>query len=312
MTVINILLAALAISAGCQLLLHLLRIQGYRRPTRDAAKLALPYCLAAYAAESVLSLGCTVLKPLAWIGGAVADYAPRDPAAATGTRADVAPPTCADSGTSLSRLPEENTQTSTSKLPAAQGASRPVLLLHGWGMNRICMAVLAARLRRDGRRVVAISYNSYGRDNATKSANVAARLRRLAPSIKGTAMDVVAHSLGGIIVRGLVREQLAGLCFVNIVTLGSPHRGAMLAARLPASIFGQLCPGSDYLRTLGEDSAALGCVHFTSIYSTFDAVVYPPENCELSGALNVSVNFPGHLGLLFSDRIYTLIKENLD
>jgi hypothetical protein len=53
-------------------------------------------------------------------------------------------------------------------------------------------------------------------------------------------------------------------------------------------------------------------VNVTSIYSTYDAVVFPCELSYYEGAMNVRVDWAGHHSLLVSERIYRLVKENLD
>ena len=55
-----------------------------------------------------------------------------------------------------------------------------------------------------------------------------------------------------------------------------------------------------------------GSVNFASIYSSFDAIVFPTVLSEHPGALNVAIDDVGHHGLLLSERVYRLAKENLD
>ena len=53
-------------------------------------------------------------------------------------------------------------------------------------------------------------------------------------------------------------------------------------------------------------------MHFVSIYSSFDAIVFPTVLSEHPGALNIRIDDVGHHGLLLSERVYRLAKENLD
>ena len=62
----------------------------------------------------------------------------------------------------------------------SSGSGRPVLLVHGWGQNRASMALMAARLRRDGRATQSINYPSVSESMEIKAAIVASALRSAA------------------------------------------------------------------------------------------------------------------------------------
>ena len=50
----------------------------------------------------------------------------------------------------------------------------------------------------------------------------------------------------------------------------------------------------------------------TTIASPFDAIVFPTETAHVSGALNVTVDAVGHHALLYSARVYELVRENIE
>jgi triacylglycerol lipase len=49
-----------------------------------------------------------------------------------------------------------------------------------------------------------------------------------------------------------------------------------------------------------------------SLYSTDDDLVYPPETCALPWARNEAVSGVGHVGLLFSDDVFTKVLAELN
>jgi triacylglycerol esterase/lipase EstA (alpha/beta hydrolase family) len=156
---------------------------------------------------------------------------------------------------------------------AAGGGDRPVVLVHGWAMNRSSMFVLAARLRRDGRRVYSVNYNSVVAKTDDKASELAACLETIRRDSGANRIDLVAHSLGGVLLRAVAKYHGGLDYFGNVVTLGSPHRGTALAV----------------------------------MYIVFptDCTFYPPAfNAELDGI--------GHMGMLLSERVYDVVKENLD
>ncbi len=192
------------------------------------------------------------------------------------------------------------------------GTGRPVVLIHGWGMNRAVMWPLAARLRRAGRAVYSVSYQSTGPDMGRKAREVAHYLRQVLLLTSAERVDVVGHSLGGLVIREVARFE-DGLDYLgNVVTLGSPHRGTKVALLGTGELPPLVRPGSQYLERLADGDDVPQRLHFTSIYSTFDAMVFPTENAHYPGAFNVEVGLLGHSALLFSERVAGLVLENLD
>ena len=196
--------------------------------------------------------------------------------------------------------------------PVAPATGRPVVLVPGWSLNRASMAVLAARLRRDGRDAYPINYSTTARDAERKGAQVADAILDVARRSGADRVDVLAHSQGGVLVRAAARHAGVLERLGNVVSLGSPHQGATLAATFPELGLGQLRPGSRFLEHLAADDPLPDAVHFASIYSSFDAIVFPTALCEHAGALNIGIDGVGHHALLLSERVYVLAKENLD
>ena len=189
---------------------------------------------------------------------------------------------------------------------------RPVLLIPGWSLNRASMAVLAARLRRDGRDAYPINYSTTARDSERKGTEVAEAILDVARRSGAASVDVLAHSQGGVVVRAAARHEGVLQKLGNVVSLGSPHKGATLAATFPELGLHDLVPGSRFLERLAENDPLPTAVHFVSIYSSFDAIVFPTALSEHPGALNIRIDDVGHHGLLLSERVYRLAKENLD
>lgn len=77
-----------------------------------------------------------------------------------------------------------------------------------------------------------IGYRSRRADISTLAREAFARISLLNSA---TSIDVVAHSLGGLLLRCAVADQLLGADRIRrVVMLGPPNRGSELADRLPA------------------------------------------------------------------------------
>jgi triacylglycerol esterase/lipase EstA (alpha/beta hydrolase family) len=187
---------------------------------------------------------------------------------------------------------------------------RPVILLHGFAMNRSQWLWL-------GRSLIARGVGPlYGTSYFSPQA-VAASARHLQKFVAyvmaredAEQVDIVAHSLGGVVARYYI-EQLSGAQHVGrLVTLGSPHRGTRLG-RLGLSLIPsarELVSESELL--LGLRPAA--AVQYTSIWSRADAVVIPPESSSVAphGTDQVFDDL-GHLSMLLSPRVAAAIAERL-
>lgn len=104
-------------------------------------------------------------------------------------------------------------------------APRKLVLIHGLFVNRHVMYALARHFRRQGRDVLLLNY-------PTCRQTLAQTARQWLPRIQAFAgeaqVDVIAHSLGGLLLRHL--RQMWPQGFHRAVTLGTPHLGSAAGA----------------------------------------------------------------------------------
>jgi pimeloyl-ACP methyl ester carboxylesterase len=190
---------------------------------------------------------------------------------------------------------------------------RPVVLLHGYAQHTANFLWLVRRLRRDGwLHLYGVRHTAVGGDieqNATRLGATIARIRR---ETGAQLVDVVAHSMGGLVARACVATGGAASGIGRLITLGTPHQGSVAFARLGLDpMLGQMRPGSPLLSRLGADDRVPAVAECISIYSADDALVLPPAAAYWPGAFNIEVRGIGHLSLLFDRRVYDLVRENL-
>jgi pimeloyl-ACP methyl ester carboxylesterase len=191
---------------------------------------------------------------------------------------------------------------------AGSGTRGPLLLVHGWSLNRGCFWLLRRRLLRDGwGPVCCFEYRSLQLDVEGAAARLRGTVDQLAQSVGANRpLTLIGHSLGGLVARYYVRRYPAP-SVRRIVTLGTPHFGTALA-------YGhhhKLAPGSPFLKTLNTADRVPQQFDVIAIHSTFDAMVLPPRNAEYPVAFNIRVDDVGHNALLFSSKVYRLLAENL-
>ncbi len=186
-----------------------------------------------------------------------------------------------------------------------------MLLIHGWSLNRGCFWLLRRRLLRDGwSPVCCFDYRSPRLDVEGGAARLRDAVDQLAHALGAhQPVTLIGHSLGGLVARYYARRYPAPTVR-RIVTLGTPHGGTALA-RMRGGAGHKLAPGSQFLNTLNAADRVPHQFDVIAIHSSFDAMILPPHNAEYSVAFNIRVDDVGHNALLFSAKVYALIRENL-
>jgi len=189
----------------------------------------------------------------------------------------------------------------------------PVVLLHGYAQHPANFLWLARRLERDGwRHLYAVAHTPVGGDIERSARRLGETLDRVRRTAGASRVDIVAHSMGGLVARAYIRARGQASGVGRLITLGTPHQGTEIFPRFRLDpMVGQMRPGSPLLARLAADDPVPRLADCISIYSADDAVVVPASRGYYPGAFNVEVRGLGHLSLLFSRRVYALVRENL-
>ncbi|WP_236789894.1 triacylglycerol lipase [Amycolatopsis sp. GM8] len=191
-------------------------------------------------------------------------------------------------------------------------ARRPLVMLPGLADNTSIFTQLKAALdARDAGPVVSFSYSPLVGKVQTAAARLANQIEQLCVISGGGQVDLVGHSLGGLIARYYI-QRLGGSARVGTaVTIGTPHCGT-LAARLPSPLplVRQLRPGSDLLAELA--GPAPGCsTRFIAYAGDSDQLVLPSRNGLIDhpdlDVRNVVIPGAGHLSLAVHHQVITEI-----
>jgi triacylglycerol esterase/lipase EstA (alpha/beta hydrolase family) len=187
-----------------------------------------------------------------------------------------------------------------------QAQQRTVVLVHGYLANRGPLLPLAAYLRARGHKQI-LAYEYRGGAGIEQAA---IGLRDfLRERVRGGRINLVCHSLGGLVAR-VYLQQLGGARRVDrCITLGTPHRGTYNAYWVASRVGRELRPDSPFLARLDASRAGSGGVRFTSIVAGSDNIVIP--RVFSSNETVVHVPGLGHLGLLFSPTAFRAVAEQL-
>ncbi|MET9321185.1 alpha/beta fold hydrolase [Streptomyces sp. NPDC003038] len=201
--------------------------------------------------------------------------------------------------------------------PPATATRPPVLLLHGFTDNRSVFVLLRRALGAEGRRhVEAYNYSPFTRDLRVTARHLARRVEELCDRTGQEQVDLVGHSLGGLVGRYYV-QRLGGHARVRtLVTLGTPHSGTLVAPLLDAHpMVRQMRPDSEVIVELA--APAPGCpTRCVAFWSEFDALMTPVGTARIIhpdlAVENVQVTGIGHLALPAHPSVIAAVRRVLD
>jgi pimeloyl-ACP methyl ester carboxylesterase len=210
------------------------------------------------------------------------------------------------------------------ELPSPGGAAQlpteakpPVVLLHGFIDNRSVFVLLRRNLAQHGRQQVeSLNYSPLTCDIRTAAELLGRHIEEICERTGSKHVDIVGHSLGGLIARYYVQRLGGDLRVRTLVTLGTPHSGTRVVPLANAHpIVRQMRPGSGVLEELTRP--APGCrTHFVSFWSDLDHLMDPLETACIDHpdlkVQNVRVSGIGHLALPVHPAVAAGIRQALD
>ncbi|NKI40555.1 lipase family alpha/beta hydrolase [Streptomyces physcomitrii] len=211
-------------------------------------------------------------------------------------------------------LKKEGGEQEPTPLPA--DSRPPVVLLHGFIDNRSVFVLLRRWLNRDGRHhVESLNYSPLTFDVRAAADLLGKHIEEICARTGHREVDVVGHSLGGLIARYYV-QRLGGDARVRtLVTLGTPHGGTRIVPLMDAHpIVRQMRPGSDLIEELRLPAPHCR-TRFFSFWSELDQIMVPLETARITHpdliAQNVRVSGVGHLALPVHPAVATRMREIL-
>ncbi|SDN02217.1 alpha/beta hydrolase fold [Streptomyces sp. cf386] len=211
--------------------------------------------------------------------------------------------------------PDSADSRGTTHLPTE--TNPPVVLLHGFIDNRSVFVLLRRNLAQHGRhQVESLNYSPLTCDIRTAAELLGRHIEEICERTGSRQVDIVGHSLGGLIARYYVQCLGGDLRVRTLVTLGTPHSGTSVVPLANAHpIVRQMRPGSPVLEELARP--APGCrTHFVSFWSDLDHLMDPLETACVNHpdlmAQNVRVTGIGHLALPVHPAVATGIRQALD
>jgi pimeloyl-ACP methyl ester carboxylesterase len=198
--------------------------------------------------------------------------------------------------------------------PARAPMGPPVLIIHGYLATRGSLHLLERQLARRGHVVMSFRFGPINLGDIRDSAgHVARKVESIIAQTGVTQVDVVGHSMGGLVALYYVK-RLGGRHRVRrLVLLGTPIQGTWSAllglVTAPLGLASlQLLPGSPFLRELAETPMPAG-VDVVSIGAQRDWLA-PVARTALAGVRHVALP-TSHSGLLVDEHVADTVSDLL-
>ena len=188
-----------------------------------------------------------------------------------------------------------------------KSTQRTIVFVHGYLGNPSSFLPLSIYLKARGHK--SILYYKYPSDVGIEQAAIGLR-SYLKKNVRGGRVDLVCHSLGGLVAKVYLQELGGRRRVDSCVTLGTPHSGTYNAYWLWSRVGQELRPDSKLLARIAAGEAKSSNVRNLSIVAGSDNIVIPRVFAK--GTQNV-VHIPhvGHMGMLFTPAVFKSVGDFL-
>lgn len=188
-------------------------------------------------------------------------------------------------------------------------ADRVVAFVHGYGAAGAVFEPLRCEVEKKlGVPTIDFTYRSIASFSQITS-ELAELLDRVAD---GRRIDLVGHSLGGLLSRWYAQEMNGARHVDRIITLATPHAGTASARIAPGPLRHALLPRSAVVRRLaaGRDRAAN--VEHTALVAGADLMVSPPSSAAAIENARVKwFDGLGHNAMLYAREVHDEVLASL-
>lgn len=194
--------------------------------------------------------------------------------------------------------------------PEEATAGPPVLLVHGYFLNGAAWWWFARVLRGEGYRVYTATIEPALGSIDAMAESLAQRIESICASTGAAQVQLVAHSMGGLVCRAYLRAR--GPARVGrLITIATPQQGTVLARLGIGRCARQMTPGSEWLAALAGGEAGMARPPTIALFTYYDNYITPPESGMLAWALNETLPVLGHVEMYFSRRVAAQVCEAL-
>ena len=183
----------------------------------------------------------------------------------------------------------------------------PVLLVHGYSLNRACFTFLQTYLHTRGWEWVwAINHGPRSSPIPVFAKRLGRSIERLCEETGAEQIDIVGHSMGGIVAAYALKEFGYAHRVRRLITLGTPWAGSRTHVFSWLREGHDLAPDSEVVQALQDYSGTT-----TAIWSQSDHLVIPVSSAAPVHAQCIEVPHLGHLEMMTSARCFRIVADAL-
>lgn len=178
-----------------------------------------------------------------------------------------------------------------------------VVLIHGiWDTSRT-LGWMDKAIREAGFETLLIRLRP--NDGSARLDELASQVNREIESRFGDSSEfsIVGMSMGGLVARSYLKQFGDPSRIPVVVTIGSPHRGTLLAGLSLLPGVKDMRPGSRFLQSLEENQARFTKTKWVTIRTPLDLMILPSQSSELPWADNYTIPVIAHPLLAYDPRV---------
>lgn len=182
------------------------------------------------------------------------------------------------------------------------GKGQPIVLVHGYFQNRADFLGIVRRFRREGLGPL-YGFNYPWMD--TTARNVERLARFIATVCEETgrpSVDLVAHSMGGLVCLEYVADESFKTRVRRCVTIATPHAGVLWGGPILGAASREIRATSPFLLERKTRVVGVPCL---SLFSPADNIVFPATTSALAlrGGTDKEAPPAGHFSILFDPTV---------
>ncbi|UKY48243.1 esterase/lipase family protein [Streptomyces inhibens] len=187
----------------------------------------------------------------------------------------------------------------------------PVVFVHGYLNTGVVWAPARAAFQDAGYKNSELFTYSYdfNASNKVSARGLAAFVEKVKADTGSDKVDIVNHSMGGMVSLWYVKELGGASSVAHIASLAGAHHGTYTAGLCSIAFASckEMTPGSDFLNTLTSGDETPGPVEYRTWYSPCDGVINPYTSTKLQGATNTLLPCEPHFGYLADSRLLSQV-----
>jgi pimeloyl-ACP methyl ester carboxylesterase len=195
--------------------------------------------------------------------------------------------------------------------PGKPDGHPPLIFVHGLGGNRGNFLLMSWYLWLLGRKR---SYKIHF-DSGQSVQDMTTALARFIQDVRKVThqrqVEIVAHSLGGLVARLAIRKYRLAHQVKTLITLGSPHHGTYSARYANTVITRDIRPNSKLIKELEKQPWPKG-VRGVTFWSRSDLLVLPSESAVMDGTVQIEVTPFTHYSYLIDPKSWAAVGRVLE